>query len=396
MKPVAIQGIGAVGGFGCGVEALAAALTAGGGKPAVAAFEAEGATHRLPAYLADPARLTDFLPARATRRVDRFSRLALLGAHLALEDAGLPAFAPGRLGVVVCSGYGAAETTFRFLDSILDDGDACASPTRFSNSVHNAAAAHLSILMQITGPSLTVSQFELSFASGLLTATQWLAEGRVDAVLCGGVDEFGGVLGYCWERFFGHGPLPEPSGGSGRGAGLAAGRNPVLPVPNEASTRDAEPRGGPWGPVPQPPAHRQAGSAPFAWSLAEQTAIPGEGAAFFLLGAAAGGARRGWITEVELGRAGNRPVGTTSPGELLVLGADGHAASSAQYAAALPPGARPVSFAACYGSFPAAGAFDVAAAALHLAGESPEAAACCLKMNGYGGYGRVRLGVGRG
>ncbi len=338
MTGVAIRGIGAVGAFGCGVEALGTALGVGSVAPTETTFDLGGVAHRVPAFLADPAPLSGFLPTRATRRVDRFSRLALLGAQLALEDAGRPEIPPGRLGVVVCSGYGAAETTFRFLDSILDDGDGCASPTRFSNSVHNAAAAHISVLLGLTGPSLTVSQFELSFASGLLTASQWLAEHRVDAVLCGGVDEFGGVLGYCWERFFGLTP----------------------------------------------------GTTPDPLAFDRQTAVPGEGTAFFLLAQDDGSGRHDTVERVTLGRA-TAPLLSPEPGHLTVLGADGHRATAARYRAALPPGASARAFAPCYGSFPTAQALDLAATCLTLTGAVEHATACCLKMDGYGGYGRIDL-----
>ncbi len=110
-----------------------------------------------------------------------------------------------NLAVVIATGYGASQTTFSFLDTAFDDGDACASPTLFSNSVHNAAAAHVSILLNARGPNLTVSQFEMSVPSAMLTACQWLEDKIVDAVLFGGVDEYCSVLGYCWQRFFGAG-----------------------------------------------------------------------------------------------------------------------------------------------------------------------------------------------
>ena len=42
----------------------------------------------MPAFLADTARLDDFLNKKALRRVDHFSKMALLGSYLALQDAG--------------------------------------------------------------------------------------------------------------------------------------------------------------------------------------------------------------------------------------------------------------------------------------------------------------------
>jgi 3-oxoacyl-[acyl-carrier-protein] synthase II len=127
--------------------------------------------------------------------------MAILGAYLALEDAGRLEMDLREVGIVIATGYGACRTTFGFLDSVIDDGDSCASPTLFSSSVHNAAAANVSITLKASGPCLTVSQFEMSIPSALLSACQWLSEGRVEWVLFGGIDEYCDVLGYCLHRF---------------------------------------------------------------------------------------------------------------------------------------------------------------------------------------------------
>lgn len=193
-----ITGIGLVGGFGCGTAALRQALQ----QKSAPLSHVELRGHAFPLFKADTTPLEDYINKRSLRRIDHFSRMALLGAFQAMADANLQGVAPDRIGVVIGSGYGALNTTFSFLDSVIDDGDTCASPTAFSNSVHNAAAAHISMQLKLTGPSLTVSQFDQSFVSGLVTAQQWLKEKRVDAVLCGVVDEYSNVLGYCWERYF--------------------------------------------------------------------------------------------------------------------------------------------------------------------------------------------------
>ena len=159
------------------------------------------------AFLADTSPLESYVTKRSLRRLDHYSRLALLGAYLAMDNAGRLGTDSDleRMGTIVASGYGATNTTFAFLDSIIDGGDSYASPTHFSNSLHNAATAHISIQLKVSGPSLTVSQLDMSIPSGLLTARQWLKEKRVDSVLVGGVDEYCSVLGYCWQRFFGDG-----------------------------------------------------------------------------------------------------------------------------------------------------------------------------------------------
>ncbi len=123
--------------------------------------------------------------------------MAMLAAGKAIQNASPSIVNKEKTGVIVASGFGAARTTFAFLDSYIEKGDSLASPTHFSNSVHNAAAAHISIGYGIQGPSLTVSQFDMSFISALLSAGIWLKEGKVDSVLIGSCDEYCNVLGYC-------------------------------------------------------------------------------------------------------------------------------------------------------------------------------------------------------
>lgn len=114
----------------------------------------------LEAFKADTCPLEKLVSARVLRRMDHFTKMGLLGAHLALADAGLEAAGQEGLGVIIASGYGATTTTYALLDSLIHDGDACTSPTHFANSLHNACAANMAIVLGTTGPNLTVSQFD--------------------------------------------------------------------------------------------------------------------------------------------------------------------------------------------------------------------------------------------
>ncbi len=356
MTRLSIQGVGVVGGFGCGLDAFGRALAAGVTPTTQVAPVPENENFLLPALLADTGPLEEFLNKRALRRIDHFSRLALLGSHLALQDAGLLGAIPARVGLVIASGYGALRTTFSFLDSVIDDGDLCASPTHFSNSVHNAAAAHVAIKLKIGGPNLTVSQFEMSVPSALLTAQLWLEEGRVDHVVFGGVDEYSAVLGYCWERFLGSDLAEE-----------------VAPL-----------------------------------DFARQTAVVGEGAAFFVLSREGAVSRYGAIDKVSLGHLCGGPP-ALSDQAVYFLGADGHRRCSTHYPDLVPVGAAVAAYAPLYGSLPVGPAFDLAAAALTVREgrlfASPGNAAgavdwkvvdaedlgrrdiCCLKTDANGSYG---------
>ena len=153
----AIRGIGIVGGFGGGLDTLHRALITGEGAPKTTRVKANGQEMHMPVFLCDPTPLENFIPKRALRRVDHYSCMAVLASYLSLEDAGMLQNNHQKTAVVIATGYGATRTTFSFLDSILAGGDTCASPTMFSNSVHNSAAAHVSILLKANGPNLTDS-----------------------------------------------------------------------------------------------------------------------------------------------------------------------------------------------------------------------------------------------
>jgi 3-oxoacyl-[acyl-carrier-protein] synthase II len=276
--------------------------------------EANGRKIGMPVFLCDTTPLQAFIQKRTLRRVDHYSSMALLGSYLALEDADMLQNNHQRMAVVIATGYGATRTTFSFLDTIFADGDPCASPTLFANSVHNAAAAHVSIFLKANGPNLTVSQFELSVPSALLSACQWLENRQIDAVLFGGVDEYCDVLGYSWQRFFG--------------------------------------------------SKQNRSSEPLNWDL--QSAIAGEGSAFFLLTRDEGDQPKyGFIIDIQIGHIANG--GPVIAGDaILFLGADGHKSCGILYPKHIPEGTPAACYTSLYGSFPVNTALDMAIAALSL------------------------------
>jgi 3-oxoacyl-[acyl-carrier-protein] synthase II len=135
------------------------------------------------------------------RRADRFSKMVVLAAHDAVAKSAIEFENPERVGIVFATALGPHNTTFRFLDDILDYGDAGVSPTIFSNSVHNAAVSYISLALGIKGPTWTVTRFSNPFEEAMALAQAWLDEGRCDYVLLGGGDECGTVMEYiCREK----------------------------------------------------------------------------------------------------------------------------------------------------------------------------------------------------
>ena len=312
--PVYIRGIGVLGGFGTGVHDLRKALEEDrAAKTSLTSHLLNNAQNDLPVVTADTSALGRYLSRKVLRRIDHYSRMAVLGAFLALEDAGILDQPRERIGIVIATSYGASATTFSFLDSVINDGDACASPTYFSNSVHNAAAAHISILMNITGPSLTVSQFELSVSSGLITARQWLLEGRVDRVLFGAVDEYCALRGYSWLRLC----VPDSEESSGNFA-------------ND-----------------------------------EQMSVMGEGAAFFLLSSQKTADDYGCITDIQQGKWNECSLSLSGPPP-LILNSDSELNCKSNDDLIPGQSSQGAAHANIFGGLPTSQAFDLAVAGLTI------------------------------
>ena len=123
------------------------------------------------------------MEVRKLRRAEQISKNVLLCAFRALEQAQLKDSANADLGISLAMGAGALESTLKFMDSIIEDGDELSSPTAFASSVHNSTALFLSLFLKIHGPCAVTGQLDASFAAALLTAQQFLAKNMCRHVL---------------------------------------------------------------------------------------------------------------------------------------------------------------------------------------------------------------------
>lgn len=123
------------------------------------------------------------------RRADRFCKMAVAAAKAALQESCMEDFVPQLLGVIVATKYGPHKTTFSFLDDILDYNDTEVSPTKFSHSVHNAAASYIALQIGSRGPTMTITDFDDPCVCARQLARAWLREKRVENVLICLIDE---------------------------------------------------------------------------------------------------------------------------------------------------------------------------------------------------------------
>jgi len=200
---VNVTGVGAVFARGRGIGSLEEALRKGWVAPSRRPL-ASSPGKSIPVYSVEEKTITDKAVLKKMRRADRFSKMAVLAAWDAVKDSGIEIDEGGAsLGIILATAFGPQVTAFRFLDEIIDHGDASVSPTLFSHSVHNAAASYVASALGNHGPTLTVTQFGLSFHQALILARAWIHEGRCEHVLVGSVEECGTVMEYICSRKLG-------------------------------------------------------------------------------------------------------------------------------------------------------------------------------------------------
>lgn len=115
------------------------------------------------------------LPPAERRRTGRVVKLALA---VALEAATHAALEPGQLVSVFSSSGGDGHNCHELCEALASEGREI-SPTRFANSVHNAAAGYWSIATGAKLASNVLCAFDGSFCAGLLEAiTQVAVDGE--------------------------------------------------------------------------------------------------------------------------------------------------------------------------------------------------------------------------
>jgi len=306
---VNILGVGTIFQGGVGMRSFEKALEQGWTKPSdMDAKWAAGGKH--PVYQVNIDAAPDRAVLKKIRRADRLSKMAVLAAAEAVKDSAVADLQHKSVGIILATAFGAHVTTFGFLDTILDFGEAAVSPTIFSNSVHNAAASYISTALDIKGPTLTVTQFRFSFAAALQLAATWLELSRCDYVLAGAVDQLGDVLEYVASR--------------------------KLAVAADGKIRPFS---------FQPTAH-----------------VPGEGAAFVLLGNEQTGHAYCTVPSIAVNDDAEQ---ATTP-DVIIIDADGMQPDESIYASQVSPASIVTAYSPLFGSMMTGGMFNTAAAALML------------------------------
>ncbi len=200
MRPLAVTGLGVVSPVGVGREALDVAFA----DPASAAERAFGS----PSTVIDREKFPDaraaevwgfepkdHLGAKGHRNLDRLTKYLIVAGKGALEDAGVKAggefvstLRPEAIGVCSSTAYGSLDSITELnLVAELED-PRFINPSRFPNTVINAAAGYVSIWEDLRAPNATIVDGNCGALDAVLSCETHLAHRRADAFLVGGGD----------------------------------------------------------------------------------------------------------------------------------------------------------------------------------------------------------------
>jgi 3-oxoacyl-[acyl-carrier-protein] synthase II len=135
------------------------------------------------------------------RRMSRLSRMGASSCVQAVRDSkiDIPSVGPARVAVVAGTAHGSSASIETFYASFLQEGPRGAQPQYFPETVPNAPAGHIAMVLGITGPNTTFGQNDLSAENALLYAHRLLREQRVEAAVVCGLDELNPMLFGCYD-----------------------------------------------------------------------------------------------------------------------------------------------------------------------------------------------------
>ncbi|MDP2961253.1 MAG: beta-ketoacyl synthase chain length factor [Sulfurimicrobium sp.] len=133
----------------------------------------------MPVGSEQPKPAATLLPPAERRRSSQATRYALQAGQEAITQAGLAAT---QAAVVFASSDGDGENLHHILESLAQPEHEV-SPTRFHNSVHNAAAGYWNIATGARTPANSIAAYDDSFAAGLLEAAVQAATENMPVLL---------------------------------------------------------------------------------------------------------------------------------------------------------------------------------------------------------------------
>ncbi len=188
-RRVVITGLGMVTPLGNTVEDTWTALVAGrSGAGRITQFDPTGYPVDFACEVKD-LDVTDYIDFKASRRMDRFTHLALAAARQAEADAGIDiAAAPDRVGAAVATGIGGLKSFEACVDVLHDRGPDRVNPFSIVQIIPNLAAGWVSMELGTRGPLLAECTACAASNMAIGDGLDAIRLGRADVMICGGTE----------------------------------------------------------------------------------------------------------------------------------------------------------------------------------------------------------------
>ena len=187
-RRVVITGLGIISPVGIGIPSVWQNIVAGkSGIATISHFDASAFACQVAGEVKD-FDVTQFLPAKDARRMDRFIHFGLVAGIEALKDSGLEVTDQNseRIGVNIGSGIGGLPMIEATHDDYLAGGPRKISPFFIPGSIINMISGNLSVMFGLKGPNLAM-------VSACSTGTHCIGEsariieyGDADVMVAGG------------------------------------------------------------------------------------------------------------------------------------------------------------------------------------------------------------------
>ena len=143
-----------------------------------------------PVLKLEEANYKDLLGGRGLRYLTEATKMALVAAKMAKENAKVEDLVPERSGVVVATNLSSMSTIVDFDYLTLTEGPRAVGAMQGPNLVLNATAAKLGIHFNITGFNTTISTGRVASLDALEYAYHMIQKQEVDLVIMTGVEEW--------------------------------------------------------------------------------------------------------------------------------------------------------------------------------------------------------------
>jgi len=190
---LAVTGCGVVSPIGIGFEAFMEAFDDGrSGQVALGDYFAEPLPQKTACYLAS-FEVRDFLGRKGTSFYDRLTALGMVACDLTLAHSDLVITDANRemVGVIVGTSTGSLKSASDYSrETMTQEHPHWVNPILFPNTILNSLAGQAAIRYGLKGVNATVAGGQLSSLMVLRYASMVIRQGRANALVVGGVEEF--------------------------------------------------------------------------------------------------------------------------------------------------------------------------------------------------------------